>query len=94
MQLSLQDAVHNVSSVNDYIKNTVVEVKHHYNTLLTTQVENLHAVSHFKNDTSIALQYAQDYGSISKESLKRTTKWGAKYFTHEKSYYPVPKSSL
>ena len=27
-------------------------------------------------------------------SLKRTTKWGAKYFTHEKSYYPVPKSSM
>ena len=27
-------------------------------------------------------------------SLKRTTKWGAKYFTHEKLYYPVPKSSM
>ena len=27
-------------------------------------------------------------------SLKRTTKWGAKYFTHEKSYYPVPNSSM
>jgi len=40
------------------------------------------------------LQYAQDFGTISKESLKRTTKWGAKYFTHEKSYYPVPESSM
>ena len=27
-------------------------------------------------------------------SLKRTTKWGAKYFTHEKSYYSVPNSSV
>ena len=63
-------------------------------TLLTTQVENLHAVSHFKNETFTDLQYAQDFGTISKVSLKRTTKWGAKYFTHEKSYYPVPKSSL
>ena len=63
-------------------------------TLLTTLVENLHAVSHLKNETFTALQYAQDFGTISKESLKRTTKWGAKYFTHEKSYYPVPKSSM
>ena len=22
--------------------------------------------------------------------MKRVTKWEAKYFTHEKSYYPVP----
>ena len=138
MQLSLQDAVNNVSSVNEYIKNTVAEVKQQHNmkeaaatngpegtvskktqvslvlleqagmrrlqdnvknineeylgdidlrTLLTTLVENLHAVSHFKNETFTALQYAQDFGTISKESsLKRTTKWGAKYFTHEKSY--------
>ena len=144
VQLSLQDAVCNVSSVNAYIKNTVAEVRQHYKmketatingpegtvssktqeslvllergmeqlrdnvknvnedylgdidlrTLLTTQVENLHAVSHFKNETFTALQHAQDFGTISKESLKRTTKWGAKYFTLEKSYYPVPKSSV
>ena len=92
VQLSLQDAGCNVSSVNAYIKNTVAEVRQHYKmketaaingpegtvssktqesvvllergmeqlrdnvdrlgdidlrTLLTTQVENLHAVSHF-----------------------------------------------
>ena len=144
MQLSLQDAVNNVSSVNEYIKNTVAEVKQQHNmketaatngpegtvskktqvslvlleqgmrrlhdnvknineeylgdidllTLLTTLVENLHAVSHLKNETFTALQYAQDFGTISKESIKRTTKWGAKYFTHEKSYYPVPISSM
>ena len=125
MQLSLQDAVNNVSSVNEYIKNTVAEVKQQHNmketaatngpegtvlkktqvslvlleqgmrrlqdnvknineeylgdidlrTLLTTLVENLHAVSHLKNETFTALQYAQDFGTISKESLKRTTKW-------------------
>ncbi|RMX58878.1 hypothetical protein pdam_00023710, partial [Pocillopora damicornis] len=144
VQLSLQDAVCNVSSVNAYIKNTVAEVRQHYKmketatingpegtvssktreslvllergmeqlrdnvknvnedylgdidlrTLLTTQMENLHTVSHFKNETFTALQYAQDFGTILKESLKRTTKWGAKYFTLEKSYYPVPKSSV
>ena len=32
--------------------------------------------------------------NYSKESLKRTTKWDAQYFTQEKSYYPVPESSM
>lgn len=63
-------------------------------TLLTTIVENFHAVSHFKNWTFAALQYARDFGTIVKESLKRTTKWNAKYFTHDKSFYPVPTSSM
>ena len=63
-------------------------------TLLTTIVENLHAVSHFKNETFTALQYARDFGTIAKESLKRKTKWSAKYFTHDKSFYPVPTSSM
>ena len=102
VQLSLQDAVCNVSSVNAYFKNTVAEVRQHYKmketatngpkgtvsgktqeslvllergmeqlrdnvknvnkdylddvdlrTLLTTQVENLHAV--LKNETFTAL---------------------------------------
>ena len=41
-------------------------------TLLTTAVENLHAVSHFKHEAFTALTYAQDFGTIYKESLKRT----------------------
>jgi len=63
-------------------------------TFLTTVVENLHAVSHFKHETFTVLQYSQDFGTITKESLKRITKWGAKYFTHDKSYYPVPQTSM
>ena len=59
-----------------------------------TIVENLHAVSHFKSETFTALQYARDFGTIAKESLKRTTKWSAKYFTHDKPFYPVPTSSM
>ena len=144
VSLSLQDAVNNVSSVNENIKSTVATVKQHYDmkeaaatngpegtvskkaqvslklleqgmarlqnnlksinedylgdvcfgALLTTIVENLHAVSHFRNETFAALQYARDFGTIAKESLKRTTKWSAKYFTHDKSFYPVPTSSM
>ncbi|PFX32855.1 hypothetical protein AWC38_SpisGene2299 [Stylophora pistillata] len=144
VSLSLQDAVNNLSSVNEYIKSTVATAKQHYNmkeaaatngregtvskktqvslelleqgmarlqnnlksinedylgdvdlrTLLTTVDENLYAVSHFKNETFTALQYARDFGTIAKESSKRTTKWRAKYFTHDKSFYPVPTFSI
>ena len=31
---------------------------------------------------------ATDFGTLSKESLKRMTKWGAKYFTHPSPYHP------
>jgi len=51
-------------------------------TLLTTMVENLHAVSHFKSETFSHLRYAVDFGTIFKESLKRVTKWTAKYYTY------------
>ena len=63
-------------------------------TLLTTQVENLHAGSHFKHETFSALNYSQDFGTIVKESLKRITKWATKYFAHDSSYYPVPGTSM
>ena len=46
-------------------------------TLLTTKVENLHAVSHLKHETFAVLTYAQDFGTICKESLKRTSNWAA-----------------
>ena len=61
-------------------------------TLLTTQVENLYALSHFMHETFIALQYAHDFGTIAKESLERVSKWAAKYYTHPPSYYPVPQT--
>ena len=63
-------------------------------TLLTTQVENLHAVSHFKHNTFSVLEYAQDFEANVKESLKRTTNWAAKYFTHGRLYYPVPETAM
>ena len=82
----LHDSINSISK--DYLED--VELC----TLLTTVVENLHAVSHFKHETFTALEYSQDFDTITKESLKRVTKWGAKYFTHDKSYYPVPQTSM
>ena len=51
-----------VTTVNPNYKDTI-----DWKTLLTTIVENLHAVSHFKHETFDALQYATDFGTISKE---------------------------
>ena len=66
-----------------------------WKTFLTTTVEKLHAVSHFKHETFYALQYATDFSTISKESLKRITKWWAKYSTlHPSSCYPVPQTGM
>ena len=58
-------------------------------------MENLHAVSHFKHrETFSTFNYAQDFGTIVKGSLNRITTWTTKFFTYEKSYYPVPDTSM
>ena len=61
---------------------------------LTTQGENVHTVSHFMHPTCTLLEYARDFGSNIKESLKRATKWSFYYFTHANSYYPVPQTKI
>ena len=49
----------NISSIkNDYLEDFELC------TLLTTVVENLHAVSHFKHETFTALQYSQDFRKL------------------------------
>ena len=85
----VNNLIRNITNVSPEYKDSI-----DWQTLLTTQVENLHAVSHFKHETFSALQYAIDFGTISKESLKRITKWGAKYYTHPSSYYTVPQTGM
>ena len=68
-------------------------------TLLTTQVENLHSVSHFKyyfkHKTFSVLQYAQDFGTINcKRIPEKNNVRARKYFTHDRSYYTVPESTM
>lgn len=58
-------------------------------TCLTVQVENLHALGHFKEQFPTLLQYAQNLANTVYESIKRVVQWAAYYYTHEKSYYPV-----
>lgn len=60
--------------------------------LLTVQVENLHATSHFKEQFPTCLQYARLLSATVYESVKRSVNWSAYYFTHAQSYYPVPST--
>ena len=53
---------------------------------LTVQVENLHAVGHFKDQFPTLLQYARNLANTACESIKRVVPWSAYYFTHDKSY--------
>ena len=59
-------------------------------TLLTTVVENIYAVSHFKHETSTALQYSQDFGNITKETLQKTTM----AFESIKFMQPLPSAEI
>lgn len=58
-------------------------------TCLTVQVENLHAMGHFKELFPTFLQYAQNVANTVYESITRVVQWAVYYYTHEKSYYPV-----
>ena len=61
-------------------------------TLLTTctVVENIHAVSHFKHETFTALQYSQDFGTITRETLQKTTM----AFESIKFMQPLPSAEI
>ena len=58
-------------------------------TCLAVQVENLHAIGHFKEQFPTLLQYAQNLANTVYESIERVVQWAAYYYTHEKSYYPI-----
>ena len=60
---------------------------------LTVQVENLHAIGHFKDQFPTVLQYARNLANTVYESIKRVVPWSAYYYTHDKSYYPVLRQS-
>ena len=61
---------------------------------LTVQIENVHAVSHFKHPTCTLLEYAKNVANSMKEPLKRSTKWSAYYFSHANPNYPVPQTKI
>ncbi|CAB4030547.1 Hypothetical predicted protein, partial [Paramuricea clavata] len=94
-EVSLQSAREKVKEVERYMRDTVTKVKQRYNLKESSTTNGPEGtISHQTQTSSAVLQYAQDFGTIVKESLKRTTTWAAKYYTHDKSYYPVPESVM
>ena len=80
-----------------YMKGILKDKAHMLNmaACTTTDVENLHALSHYKrSDTPTMLQYAWEVAVTVREKLKQTTHWGGYYFTSHKSYYPLPDDHL
>ena len=51
---------------------------------------NIHAVSHFKHETFTALQYSQNFGTITKETLQKTTM----AFESIKLMQPLPSAEI
>ena len=62
--------------------------------LLTLVVENLHATMKMKHSAPSLLDYCWDFEKAMRESIKRITNWSIKYFTHQKSYYPIPQHAM
>ena len=82
----LQNNINDLSSLPGFRMNLNLEA------LLTLNVENQHAVIHFKKETFTLLEYAQIFCSSVEEGVKRVTLWSAHYYTHPNSYYPVETS--
>lgn len=62
-----------------------------WTTLQTTELENLHDVSHFIDKTFSVLQYAMDFNLRLSQKIRSNASQSvkARYYTHPASYYPV-----
>ena len=62
--------------------------------LLTLVCEHHFSVARAKYPMPTPYQYLTDAISIMKESMKKKTDYGYLYYTHSRSFYPVPEGSL
>ena len=82
---SLRKVENNIKDLSSY---PGFEVNLNLESLLTLNVENQHAVTHFKKETFTLYEYAQIFGSSVEEGVKRVTPWSTHYYdTHPSSYY-------
>ena len=63
-------------------------------TLLAKKVENIYAVSNLKHEPFGTLNYAEDFTSILKESIKRTTNSKLGLHSRKVTYCPMPKTFM
>ena len=61
---------------------------------MTLDVENCHSTVHIKQSNISMLEYCQSFGLTMKESITRTTEWGAYYHTRRRSWYPKPEETI
>jgi len=90
---SVQMIYNQLNRLDGKLKSTNKDIHIDLHVCLTTQVENLHVVGHFKDQCPTSLNYSRNLGNTVYESIKRITSWAAYYFTHPTSYYPIPDSS-
>ena len=90
MAQSLRKVENNIKDLSSY---PGFEVNLNLESLLTLNVENQHAVTHFKKETFTLYEYAQIFGSSVEEGVKRVTPWSAHYYTHPSSYYLAEPSA-
>ena len=83
MAQSLRKVENNIKDLSSY---PGFEVNLNLESLLTLNVENQHAVTHFKKETFTLYEYAQIFGSSVEEGAKRVTPWSAHFYAHPSSY--------
>ena len=82
MAQSLRKVENNIKALSSY---PGFEVNLNLESLLTLNVENQDAVTHFKKETVTLYEYAQIFGSSVEGGVKRVTPWPAHYNTHPNS---------
>ena len=80
-----------VTNVNPNYQDTI-----DWKTLLPTIAENSHSVSNFKHETFDALQYATDFGTISKEVVEANNEVGGGNTLHIQLHtiHAVPQTGM
>ena len=61
---------------------------------MTLDVKHFHSTTHVKSDVMYMLQYCPSFGNCVKENVKRLSVWIAFYFTHPRSWYPLPEDLI
>ena len=86
---SVRRILDGLRALEELLKELNAKYKIDLYTCLTIQVENLHAMGHFKEQFPTLLQYVQNLANTVYESIKRVVQWAAYYYTNDKYYYPV-----
>ncbi len=91
---SVQMIASGISALVKLISEINPDYKIDLHSCLTMDVENLHAVGHYKEQIPTMLHHIRNLATSVYESLKRVVPWSAYYYTKPQSYYPVPEHNM